>query len=83
MYQMADTQADQSLRWMYISLCELCHEIAIVPWILLIKKLIQFLECSWNHEYFEYLARGPSIHDFMNRPKIEYIAYFLHFIINI
>ena len=46
----------------------------------LIKKWIQFLECSWNHEYFWSLAKltlqeTPSIHDSMNIPKIEFIAY--------
>ena len=49
----------------------------------LFKKWIRFLEGSWNHEYFGYLAKGftltlqetRSIHDSMNLPKIEFIAY--------
>ena len=53
-----------------------------------IKKLIQFLECSWNHEYLGSLAKvlvkpglpltlqeTRSIYDSMNRPKFEFIAY--------
>ena len=43
------------------------------------KKLIQFLECSWNHEYFGLLQSTlqeiQSIHDSMTIPKIEFIAY--------
>ena len=41
------------------------------------KKLIQFLECSWNHEYFRSLAKKEtqSIHDSINIPKIEFITY--------
>ena len=44
----------------------------------LLKKLIRFLECSWNHEFFGSLAKQQetrSIHDFMNIPKFELIAY--------
>ena len=53
-----------------------------------IKKQIQFLVCSWNHTYFGSLAKlvkpfgftltlqeTRSIHDSMNTPKIELIAY--------
>ena len=45
-----------------------------------LKKLIQFLDCSWNHEYFGSLAKltlqaTRSIHDSMNIPKVELIAY--------
>ena len=42
------------------------------------KKWIQFLECSWNHEYsglLQTLQETRSIHDSMNIPKIEFIAY--------
>ena len=53
------------------------------------KKLIQFLEWLWNHEYFGLhllckrqilrasltLQETRSIHDSMNIPKIEFIAY--------
>ena len=46
----------------------------------LFKKLIQISECSWNHEYFWSgstltLQETRSIHDAMNIPKIEFIAY--------
>ena len=51
---------------------------SIIYAISLFKKLIQFLECSWNHEYFMSLARRASlllqqtrsIHDSLNIPKI-------------
>ena len=41
------------------------------------------LEGSWNHDYFGSLAKGftltlqetRSIHDSMNLPKIEFMAY--------
>ena len=44
------------------------------------KKWIRFLEGSMNHEYFRSLAKLTlqetwSIHDSMNFPKIEFIAY--------
>ena len=53
------------------------------------KQKIQFLECSWNHEYFGSLAKlkwspkkgftltlqeTQSIHDSKNIPKIEFIS---------
>ena len=41
---------------------------------------MQFLEGSWNHEYFGSGAKltfqeTRSIHDSMNLPKIEFITY--------
>ena len=36
-----------------------------------LKKCIRFLEVSWKHEYLG----SRSIHDSMNLPKIEFIAY--------
>ena len=51
------------------------------------KQKIQFLVCSWNHEYFgslakltwsptgfTYFARDQKFHDSMNIPKIEFIS---------
>ena len=41
----------------------------------LFKKWIRFLEGSWNREYFGLLQETWSIHNSMNLPKIEFIAY--------
>ena len=56
----------------------------------LFKKQIRFLECSSSHsckvseaQRASHLQETRSIHDCMSRAKIEFIAYNLHFIINI
>ena len=75
----------KDLRSAYAPTCISAH------WVLyglFIKKWIRFLEGSWNHEYIRSLAKkvkpkglhitfakDPSIHDSMNLPKIEFIAY--------
>ena len=32
------------------------------------------MECSWNHEYLGLVQEIRSIHNFMSRPKIEFIT---------
>ena len=84
---------------LYLSVWPCCYLQKWKPWLdsfeqdtlSSFKKLIKFLECSWNHKYMPWwdllqskwslkgftltLQETRSIHDSMNIPKIEFIAY--------